>query len=102
LKQKQMKKAGDWRVALRVSVLRDLARLGREPRLFQPRSRHPNHASRQGWFADVDGRLGGLAGGAFAGEVPLAELAEAGEATEAGFAEEGRKKDSGELVEDLN
>ena len=35
LKQKQMKKAGNWRTALRRSVLSELARLGREPRLFQ-------------------------------------------------------------------
>src|SRR5436305_14687164 len=39
LMQKQMKKAGNWRVALRRSVLGELAKLGRDPRLFQPRSR---------------------------------------------------------------
>src|SRR5207248_3341147 len=35
LAQKQRKKAADWRTALRRSVLRELAGLGREPRLFQ-------------------------------------------------------------------
>ena len=37
LAQKQMKKANAWRTALRRSVLSELARLGREPRMFQPR-----------------------------------------------------------------
>ena len=36
LTQKQMKKAGAWRTALRRSVLLELARLGREPRMFEP------------------------------------------------------------------
>src|SRR5262249_30248011 len=40
LKQKQMKKAGNWRTALRRSVLRQLAELGRDPRLFQPHARY--------------------------------------------------------------
>src|SRR5207249_1575868 len=40
LNQKQMKKAGNWRTALRRSVLRQLAALGRDPRLFQPRARY--------------------------------------------------------------
>jgi tetratricopeptide (TPR) repeat protein len=38
LAQKQKKKAGGWRTALRRSVLNELARLGREPRMFHPRS----------------------------------------------------------------
>ncbi len=38
LAHKQIKKAGDWRTALRRTVLSDLAKLGREPRLFQPAS----------------------------------------------------------------
>ncbi len=37
LKQKQMKKAGAWRTALRRAVLRQLAGLGRDRRLFLPR-----------------------------------------------------------------
>jgi predicted Zn-dependent protease len=36
LTQKQMKLAGSWRTALRRSVLSDLARLGRDARMFQP------------------------------------------------------------------
>jgi Flp pilus assembly protein TadD len=36
LAQKQMKRAGDWRTALRRSVLGELARLGRDARVFQP------------------------------------------------------------------
>jgi predicted Zn-dependent protease len=36
LTQKQMKLAGSWRTALRRSVLSELARLGRDPRVFQP------------------------------------------------------------------
>jgi predicted Zn-dependent protease len=44
LKQKQMKKAGQWRVALRRSVLRQLAELGRDPRLFQPGWRYREYA----------------------------------------------------------
>jgi Flp pilus assembly protein TadD len=42
LAQKQMKRAGAWRTALRRSVLGELARLGREPRLFQPARRRYN------------------------------------------------------------
>ena len=38
LAQKQRKLAGDWRTALRRSVLSELARLGREPGLFQRES----------------------------------------------------------------
>src|SRR5439155_2707532 len=38
LAQKQMKKAGNWRTAMRRSVLNELARLGREPSLFQQRT----------------------------------------------------------------
>jgi tetratricopeptide (TPR) repeat protein len=48
LKQKQMKRAGDWRVALRRSVLRQLAELGRDPRLFQLRPRYRDYAGRAG------------------------------------------------------
>lgn len=36
LRQKQMQRAGAWRTALRRSVLGELARLGREPGIFQP------------------------------------------------------------------
>jgi predicted Zn-dependent protease len=43
LKQKQMKKAGEWRTALRRSVLRQLAGLGRNPRLFQPHLRYRDY-----------------------------------------------------------
>jgi Flp pilus assembly protein TadD len=42
LAQKQMKRAGAWRTALRRAVLGQLARLGREPRLFQPARRRYN------------------------------------------------------------
>src|SRR5207248_4021543 len=48
LKQKQMKKAGAWRTALRRSVLRQLAELGRDPRLFQPHARYRDYAQRLG------------------------------------------------------
>ncbi|MGH7128178.1 MAG: hypothetical protein ACREIV_06400, partial [Planctomycetaceae bacterium] len=36
LLQKQMKQAGDWRVGLRRLILRQLAAMGRDPRLLQP------------------------------------------------------------------
>jgi Flp pilus assembly protein TadD len=36
LKHKQMQRAGAWRTALRRSVLSELAKLGRDPRMFQP------------------------------------------------------------------
>jgi predicted Zn-dependent protease len=35
LLQQQMKRAGDWRIALRRQMLRDLAQLGRNPQVFQ-------------------------------------------------------------------
>jgi predicted Zn-dependent protease len=41
LMQKQMKKAGDWRIALRKSVLAQLTALGRDAQLFNPRPRYP-------------------------------------------------------------
>ena len=40
LAQKQMKRAGAWRTALRRSVLSELARMGRDARVFQQRSRY--------------------------------------------------------------
>jgi tetratricopeptide (TPR) repeat protein len=77
LMQKQMKKAGDWRVALRRSVLRQLTNLGRDSHVFQPR-RYREYAR----LSDLDenaafGRPGGIAGGpesSAAGEVRLGEL----------------------------
>jgi tetratricopeptide (TPR) repeat protein len=53
LKHKQMKKAGSWRIALRRSVLRHLAELGRDPRLFQPR-RGQRDYSRERWFRNME------------------------------------------------
>jgi predicted Zn-dependent protease len=50
LVQKQMKKAGNWRVGLRRTVLQQLATLGRDLRLIQP----PDYAERLGrWAGDI-------------------------------------------------
>src|SRR5262249_15705488 len=90
LKQKQMKKAGDWRSALRRTVLRELAELGRDPRLFQPLPRYRDYARRVGRWnlnelkeAEALGPLTGFSGGsteyfardevAVDGQVPLGE-----------------------------
>jgi predicted Zn-dependent protease len=69
LKQKQMKQAGDWRVALRRSILRQLSSLGRNPRVFQPRGRGRNEFDEPTIFFGLGG-LGPLS----AGEVPLGDL----------------------------
>ncbi len=88
LAQKQMKQANAWRTALRRSVLSDLARLGREARLFQrqsPRLWGFNRTlddlvseRRTGGLMfnddyDLDGPLAGFSGGAGmpAGSAPL-------------------------------
>ena len=103
LAQKQMKKAGNWRTALRRSVLNELARLGREPRLFQQASPfarrqlkmldlntledtrtdilmvegiHAGAREQNEWLGGVGGR------DAMAGEVPLGDLGLDGEGKE--------------------
>ena len=89
LAQKQMKKAGAWRTALRRSVLGELARLGREPRLFQPHRPYGRLGRVDVWnFRTNEDRLGEAASlpdggsvwfggleGAYAGVVPVADLA---------------------------
>jgi predicted Zn-dependent protease len=68
LKQQQMKKAGDYRIALRKKILGQLVTLGRDVRLFQAAARRP--ASRP-WSYTLDElredegtvQLGGLSGG---------------------------------------
>src|SRR5262249_38895583 len=69
LSQKQMKKAANWRTALRRSVLSELARLGREPRLFQRYSPYREYNrlvidngpidEREHWLYGPMGELGG-------------------------------------------
>jgi Flp pilus assembly protein TadD len=78
LAQQQMKKAGAWRTAVRRSVLADLARLGRDPRLFQPRS-HTEHERLRRLTDSFDYQLnlGDLPSSGIAG-APLAEPASLG------------------------
>ena len=57
LLQQQMKRAGDWRLGLRRDVLRSLARLGRNPRVFQQQAQV------------FDRRKAGFAGRNFSGPV---------------------------------
>src|SRR5262249_51908960 len=70
LMQKQMKKAGDWRIALRKSVLAQLTALGRDARLFNPQQRYPrrNIYAVRGFasLSDLDD-LGGLGAPGMAG-----------------------------------
>jgi Flp pilus assembly protein TadD len=115
LTQKQMKRAGDWRVALRLSVLRQLAQLGRDPRLFQPRPHYRELETRLGrtrtvseiegldFESDGLGDMYALGDGAihFAGDTP--PVAEGGfpaeEWNETGLEEGKSGKDQG-LAED--
>src|SRR5262249_18634790 len=69
LSQKQMKKAANWRTALRRSVLNELAQLGREPRLFQRYSPYREYNrlvidnasidEREHWLYGPMGEIGG-------------------------------------------
>jgi hypothetical protein len=52
LRQKQMKQAGDYRTALRRSVLAQLATMGRDSRLFQPDYRRSGIAGKQTVYDD--------------------------------------------------
>jgi predicted Zn-dependent protease len=84
LTQKQMKKAGAWRTALRRSLLTELAKLGRNPSMFERRRRYPDggRVFLGGMMYDFDGEMPGFAGsggGGFPeqrrlGEAPLGEL----------------------------
>ncbi len=82
LAQKQMKRAGQWRTALRRSVLRELAGLGREPRLFRPLSPLEEYARRRVYpVGDLVLPMNGLPAGwggrgeAFlGGQAPLGDL----------------------------
>ncbi len=57
LSQQQMKRASLWRAGLRRQVLANLARLGRDPRMFQ-------QANRGQWqFHGMRGEIGGMGGG---------------------------------------
>ncbi len=57
LLQQQMKRAGGWRIGLRMSVLRQLSTQGRDAGVFQPQWGADN------WFAFTNGPMGG--GGGF-------------------------------------
>ena len=95
LTQKQMKRAGNWRTALRRSVLSELARLGREPQLFQPAQ---NRYRRLGEFGWGGGGGDDLASVSTLGLVPLGDL---GVAAEQEYLGELKQGDGGEIF-DLN
>ncbi len=57
LKQQQMKRAGSWRIGLRLSVLQQLSTLGRDARAFQPQW------SADGDYSFANGPLDGPFGG---------------------------------------
>jgi tetratricopeptide (TPR) repeat protein len=64
LMQKQMKRAGDWRVGLRRTVLQQLAALGRDPQLFRtpcpvPEGAYSFASLGDGEFSSRFGRLAG-------------------------------------------
>jgi tetratricopeptide (TPR) repeat protein len=111
LAQKQMKKAGNWRTALRRSVLSELARLGREPRVFQRRSPFlqtwgGDFSIRNSSFDFVDDGvvfLGGLAGQAAdsrTGSLMLRKELALG--IDVDGLEDFRQKDSAAFVDDLS
>jgi Flp pilus assembly protein TadD len=99
LAQKQMKRAGAWRTALRRSVLSQLARLGREPRLFHPEQMSPYAYRRLGGVAGAlptsatampnGGGYGGFGYGGVDGAVPAEMLAANGPAGELRLGELG-------------
>jgi tetratricopeptide (TPR) repeat protein len=99
LAQKQMKAAGAWRTALRRAVLADLARLGRNTRWFQPRSRYTY--TRLGGYGGRDlamfedespnERFGASELGAVSGEVPLDSLSVLDERAELGIVDNERQ-----------
>jgi len=103
LMQKQMKKAGNWRVALRRSVLSELTKLGRDPRLFQPRRRYRDYAERLGEmsFFDSEGLLGGFGGEPLSLAVyPVGDLVLGDDSTPLGL-EAIDRNESAEQLDDL-
>jgi predicted Zn-dependent protease len=109
LKQKQMKKAGAWRTALRRSVLRQLAALGRDPRLFQPHRQLEKleKALKSLEEAEKQPGLGGFGGevnenlfrdgDAVEGRVPLGDISKKAEAE---FGEPESGEDDGKYLKD--
>jgi tetratricopeptide (TPR) repeat protein len=98
LTQKQMKRAGAWRTALRRSVLSQLARLGREPRLFQPQPSPYAYRRLAGMAGAMPtsytampygGDYGGFGYGSVNGTVPAEMLAANGPAGELRLSELG-------------
>lgn len=66
LAQRQMKRAGDWRLNLRRAVLAQLATAGRDPSVFQPEQYEQYEHRRRSGMASSGG-IGGGGGGFFGG-----------------------------------